>query len=171
MGRIANARLQQLAVEYWREYLRKIEAAVAPLTEDEVWWRANPCSNSIGNLLLHLGGNLGQWVIAGLGGQGHQRRRSEEFAADLDGAIPRVAKEDALARLRDRVEECVAVAERLSATELDRVRHIQKYQLDGWKALVHTVEHMSYHTGQIVLIAKQLRPEASLDFYPQHRGE
>ena len=55
------------------------------------------------------------------------------------------------------------------ADELARVRKIQKYELDGYRALFHTVEHMSYHTGQIVLLAKLLG--ATLDFYPQHRGE
>jgi uncharacterized damage-inducible protein DinB len=171
MSKIENRRLQELAVEYWQEYLDKIEAAVAALSEDEVWWRASPSSNSIGNLLLHLAGNLGQWVIAGLAGESHERRRSLEFAAGLDGETPRVAKAEALARLRARVAECVAVARRLPAAELDRVRRIQKYELDGWKALFHAVEHMSYHAGQIVQLAKQLRPEAGLDFYPQHRGE
>ena len=141
------------------------------LSEDEVWWRANPSSNSIGNLLLHLTGNLGQWVLAGLAGQSHERRRSREFAAGLDGATPRVDKAEALARLRARVAACVAVAAALPAAELDRARRIQNYELDGWKALLHAVEHMSYHTGQIVQLAKQLRPEADIEFYPQHRGE
>jgi uncharacterized damage-inducible protein DinB len=171
MSKSATTRLQQIAIEYWREYLDKIAAAVSPLTEDEFWWRANRSSNSVGNLLLHLYGNLGQWVLEGLGGLRTQRRRSEEFAAGLDGELPRIAKLQALERLRERVAQCIEVTTGLPAAELDRVRRIQKYELDGWKALLHTVEHMAYHTGQIVQLAKQLRPETGLDFYPQHRGE
>src|SRR5664280_653135 len=64
------------------EYLRKIEHCVGLLTPAEVWWRPNARCNSVGNLLLHLSGNLSQWVLAGLGGAEYERRRREEFAAE-----------------------------------------------------------------------------------------
>ena len=49
---------------------------------------------------------------------------------------------------------------------------MQGYDTDGLGVVFHVVEHMSYHTGQIVATTKQLTgPEAGIEFYPQHRGE
>lgn len=159
-----DSRLVGFADHYWSEYLGKIAAAVEPLTEEQVWWRAGEGDNSIGNLLAHLDGNLRQWVLEGLGGEAYERHRDAEFAARGG-----VAKGELMARLRATVERCRAVVARLSSAELARPRRIQKHELDGYHALFHTVEHMSYHTGQIVLLAKL--HGARLDFYPQHRGE
>lgn len=156
--------LGETAVHYWDEYLGKIAAAVEPLTEEQVWWRPGEGSISIGNLLAHLDGNLSQWVLAGLGGEAYERHRDEEFEA-RGGA----AKAELLERLRATVARCCTVAARLTADDLARPHRIQKYELDGARALFHTVEHMSYHTGQIVLLAKL--HGVPLDFYPQHRGE
>jgi uncharacterized damage-inducible protein DinB len=159
-----NSRLIGFAGQHWSEYLGKIERAVEPLSPDQIWWRGNAASNSIANLLAHLHGNLSQWVLAGLGGQPFERRRGAEFAAR--GAR---TKTELLADLRSTVARCQETIRGLSPTELSRVRRIQTYELDGYRALFHTVEHMSYHTGQIVLLAKLLGAE--LDFYPQHTGE
>ena len=164
-------RLQELAHEYFREYIGKIHSAVEPLGDEQVWWRANAESNSIGNLLLHLSGNLSQWVLEGLGGQAFERHRDAEFAAGRDAEAARVPKAEALARLESTLARVIAVVDDLNPDDLDDRRHIQKYELDGWKALFHVVEHMSYHTGQIVMLSKQLQPSAGLDFYPRHRGE
>jgi uncharacterized damage-inducible protein DinB len=153
-----NSRLVEFAELYWSEYLGKIEQAVAPLTE---------ASNSIANLLAHLHGNLSQWVLAGLGGGTFDRHRDEEFAARP--GPPTATRQELLADLATTVTRCRETIRALSPEELARVRRIQKYDLDGYRALFHTVEHMSYHTGQIVLLAKQLG--AHLDFYPQHKGE
>lgn len=162
-----NSRLTEFAEHYWSEYLGKIEQAVAPLTDEQLWWRPNEASNGIANLLAHLHGNLSQWVLAGLGGQPFVRHRSEEFAARPGPGGQ--SKAELLAGLAATVTRCRETVRSLSADELARVRRIQKYELDGYRALFHTVEHMSYHTGQIVLLAKL--QGANLDFYPQHRGE
>lgn len=159
-----KTRLVDFAAHYWGEYLGKIATAIEPLSEAEIWWRPNPASNSIGNLLVHLEGNLRQWVISGLGGEPYERHRDAEFAAT--GGIP---KRELLARLRTTVTACQATLGRLKPAELARRHTIQKCDIEGYRALFHTVEHMSYHTGQIVLLAKM--QGAALDFYPQHRGE
>jgi len=159
-----NSRLIEFADHYWSEYLGKIERAIEPLAHDQIWWRANEASNSIANLLAHLHGNLSQWVLAGLGGQPFGRHRSEEFSG-RGGAT----KTELFAQLRTTVTRCRETIRGLSADELARVRQVQKYELDGYSVLFHTVEHMAYHTGQIVLLAKLLG--AALDFYPQHKGE
>lgn len=162
-----NSRLVEFADHYWAEYLDKIERAVAPLSEEALWWRANEASNSIANLLAHLHGNLSQWVLTGLGGEPFERHRSEEFAARPGPAA--ASKAELLGTLAGTVARCRETIRTLSEEDLARVRKIQKYELDGYKALFHTVEHMSYHAGQIVLLAKL--QGVPLDFYPQHKGE
>ncbi len=165
-----NSRLIEFADHYWGEYLDKIEHAVAPLSEDQLWWRgpaSNAGGNSIANLLAHLHGNLSQWVLTGLGGQRFERHRSAEFAARAGpGAATKAQLMETLAAT---VGRCRATIRGLSEGDLARVRKIQTYEIDGYRALFHTVEHMSYHTGQIVLLAKL--HGVALDFYPQHKGE
>jgi uncharacterized damage-inducible protein DinB len=160
-------RLPELSAEYLRSFLQRIETAVAGLSEEQVWWRANPATNSVGNLLLHLQGNLSQWVLDGLGGRPYERHRSQEFAAR--GGAP---KAKLLEGLREVVAACEEVIRGLSAAGLAEVRTIQGYESDGFNTVLHVTEHMSYHTGQIVLIAKELLgPGGGIDFYPQHRAE
>jgi uncharacterized damage-inducible protein DinB len=142
------------------EYMDKIERAVATLSPEQTWWRSNERSNSVGNLLLHLAGNLSQWVLAGLGGESFERHRAAEFAA-REGAPPA----ELVASLRGVVDRCAAVARRLGDEDLAARHEIQGYRRDGFGALLHAVEHMSYHTGQIVLLAKQLGG-GGIEFYP-----
>ncbi len=147
------------------QYLDKIERSAGLLTTEQAWWRPNPACNTVGNLILHLCGNLSQWVLAGLGGQGFERRRREEFAA-----AGGVETAELLRRLREVVAGCRAVVERLSEADLERTLVIQGYTHTGFGALLHTVEHMSYHTGQIVATAKQILGEqAGIEFYPDLR--
>src|SRR5882724_11589136 len=70
-----------------QEYLPKIERCLEKLTDEQVWWRPNPESNSIGNLLLHISGNARQWIVCGLGTATDQRQRQTEF--DERNVIPR----------------------------------------------------------------------------------
>jgi uncharacterized damage-inducible protein DinB len=149
------------------DFLRRIEACVGRLSEDQVWWRPNPATNTVGNLLQHLRGNLSQWVLAGLGGASYERHRTEEFTTTraASGA-------ELVAALRGIVEECQRILRNLSPEDLARPRRIQGYDVDGVYVVMHVVEHMSYHTGQIVHVTKELLGAAGeIDFYPQHRGE
>src|SRR4029077_8434606 len=63
-----------------QEYLPKIERCLERLTDEQIWWRPNEQSNSIGNLLLHLSGNARQWIVCGVGGATDARDRDAEFA-------------------------------------------------------------------------------------------
>ncbi len=157
----------RLAGRYLEEYLEKIRRAVLPLDFDQVWWRPAPGSNSIGNLLLHLAGNLSLWLRAGLGGDAFERDRAGEFAADRTHDL-----EELLAQLAAVVGRCLEILEALEGQPLDRELEIQTYRTDVLGVVFHAVEHMSYHSGQILTLAKQLRGEGhGIEFYPQHRGE
>lgn len=162
-----DQRFLALADGYFAQYMDRIRECVARLDEGQVWWRPNEACNSVGNLLLHLCGNLSQWVLAGLGGQAYDRHRSAEFAA-RDGA----AKDDLLRALAGVVDDVRAVLGVLAAEDLAAPRHVQGHDTDGLGVVFHVVEHMSYHTGQIVAATKQLGgKDAGIDFYPQHRNE
>ena len=160
-----NDRLQAFTAEAHHllgEYLAKIERCVGLLSTEQVWWRPNPRSNCVGNLLLHLCGNLSQWVLVGLGGAPFERHRQEEFAA-----APGEGGAALLARLHDVVSACEHVVAGLSEEDLGRTLVIQGYTRSGMSVLLHAVEHMAYHTGQIVYVAKQLAgEEEEIEFYP-----
>jgi uncharacterized damage-inducible protein DinB len=135
------------------EYLPKIRIAVAPLNEDDIWWRPVEGSNSIGNLLLHIDGNARQWLIAGVGGRTDQRDRDAEFAA-REGRTKDALLEQLTATFRD----IDAVLAALGTEGLDEVRVIQGHRTTIFAAIYHVVEHVSMHTGQIIQLAKWRAP-------------
>jgi uncharacterized damage-inducible protein DinB len=159
--------LPELAARYLEEYLDKIRLAAERLTEDQVWWRPAPGTNSAGNLILHLCGNLSLWLLAGVGGRPYERHRSEELTADRTHG-----KAELLGRLEEVVAACRGVLAGLDPEDLGRPAAIQGYDTDLLGAVVHAMEHMSYHTGQIVWIAKELGAGGKpFELYPRHAGE
>jgi uncharacterized damage-inducible protein DinB len=139
------------------DYLVKITAAAGELTDDQIWWRPNEASNSIGNLVLHLCGNARQWIVAGVGGAPDARERAQEFAER--GPIPRGALMALLEATLAHVDERLADLERAvdaagSGAPLQRACVPQGFAQTVLDAVFHVVEHFSYHTGQIVLLAK-----------------
>jgi uncharacterized damage-inducible protein DinB len=155
------------ADKYLAQYIEKIAHCVALLSEAQVWWRPNDACNSVGNLLLHLQGNLTQWVLSGIVGTAFERHRSLEFTASKTAT-----KAELLAGLTHVVTRVRSTIQAMSSADLDRGIRVQGYDTDGLGVVFHIVEHMSYHTGQIVATTKQLQgPPANIDFYPQHRGE
>jgi len=137
----------------------RIEKCLAELTEAEVWQRPNPASNSIGNLILHLCGNITQYAIASLGNRPDARDRDAEFAAE--GGL---AKAELLARLRAVVADAVNAIRQADDAELLRVRAVQGFRKSGIGIMVHVCEHYSYHTGQIAFWTKLLKNK-DLGFY------
>jgi len=153
-------RFLDLSAHYLREdYLHRIEGCLARLSEDDVWYRPNEASNSIGNLVLHLSGNVRQWIVAGVGGAHDTRQRQQEF--DERGPVP-VA--ELLDRLRDTIGEAANLIVGFPAEHLDEARRIQGYDTTVFGAIYHVVEHFSMHTGQIILLTKA-RTGADLGFY------
>lgn len=140
-------------------YRPKIERCLAGLSEDDVWWRPNERSNSVGNLILHLAGNVRQYIVSGAGGEADIRVRDEEFAA-REG----VAKDDLLRILIQTLADVDRVLEHLDPAALSRSIIVQGREMTVFEAVYHAVEHFSMHTGQIIYITKQLTAE-DLDFY------
>jgi len=157
---LARAFLAESRRRLRREYLPKLRQAVAPLTAAELWWRPNPHSNSIGNLLLHLEGNIRQWIVSGIGGRSDRRDRDGEFAAQTGTSARHL-----LARLGRTLGEVDAVLAGLEPDAMLERRRIQGYDITVLQAIYHVVEHFSGHTGQI-LYAVKLRRGRDLEFYP-----
>ena len=146
-----DQRFLELSAGHLGEYAEKIRRSTEGISEEQVWWRPNEASNSVGNLLLHLRGNLSQWILDALGGVAYERKRDLEFSArEASG------KADLLARLSEVVVSCQQVIRNLTAEQLTAPRQIRGDDVDGVEAVYHVVEHMSYHTGQIAFVSKQL---------------
>jgi uncharacterized damage-inducible protein DinB len=155
-GRELIARSRYHLVE---DFLPKIERCVALLSDEQVWWRPNTESNSIGNLLLHLSGNARQWIVCGLGGDTDVRDRDSEFAQRK--TIPRA---DLLNGLRQTIREVDATLAKFDMDSLVEKKTIQGLEVTALEAILHVVEHFSMHTGQIILLTKILT-SSDLRFY------
>jgi uncharacterized damage-inducible protein DinB len=141
------------------ELASRIETCLSKLSEEQVWARGKESENAVGNLVLHLCGNVRQWIVSAVGGQPDHRVRDAEFAA-RSGA----SKAELAARLGSTVEEALRVIGGLSEEQLT-VRHvIQGYDVSVLEAVYHVVEHFSMHTAQIIFITKLLTT-ADLGFY------
>ena len=148
---LAQSFLAQASGSLLQVYLPRLEACMRELSPEQIWWRANPASNSVGNLALHMAGNVRQWIVAGLGGAPDRRERDREFSER--GPLPRRAL---LARLRKAVTDADRVMRKLNGAALARTYSIQGFRVTGLCAVFHVAEHFSHHTGQIILLTKML---------------
>lgn len=147
-------RFTEEARHFLSDYLKKIERCLESLSDEQIWWRPNEESNSIGNLLLHLSGNVRQWIVSGVGGAPDTRVRQQEF--DERSQIPR---EELLARLNQTVAEADAVIARLDETTLLEQRTIQGHERMVLDAVFHVTEHFAMHAGQIIYVTKLMTGE------------
>lgn len=134
------------------KYTPRIVRCLQQLSEKEIWWRPNKASNSAGNMVLHLCGNVRQWIISGLGGAADVRERDAEFSER--GPISRRVL---ITRLKKTVQEACDTIDRFPADALSRQFTIQGYHLSGLEAMAHVSEHFSHHTGQIIYLTKLKR--------------
>jgi hypothetical protein len=142
----------KLLEQYWP----RMKKAVESLTDEQVWWRPNDASNSIGNLTLHLNGNMTQWIVASFNRQPDARNRPAEFAAcgsnnDAMGAA------DLIARLGATVERAGETLARLTEADLLATYEIQGFTVSGLQAVYQVIEHFALHYGQVLYITKQVQ--------------
>ncbi|KPM49501.1 DinB family protein [Jiulongibacter sediminis] len=142
-----------------QENLSKIQKTVNLIDENLLWQRPNENSLSIGNQLLHLRGNIEQYGVSSLGNQPDHRERDLEF--DTKGGFE---KDNLLQKLKESIGKTIEICQSISAIELERVRMVQGYRFSGIGVLIHVVEHLSYHTGQIIFYTKALTNQ-QMGFY------
>jgi protein tyrosine phosphatase (PTP) superfamily phosphohydrolase (DUF442 family)/uncharacterized damage-inducible protein DinB len=146
------------------EYLTKLRRAIEALPADKTWWRADEQSNSVGNLLLHLNGNVRQWIVRGVGRSDGSRDRAGEFSA-RNGPLAAPLMAD----LERTLGEVDGILASLTPDNLLESRSIQGRDLTVLEAIYHVVEHFSFHLGQIVLLVKLHAPGA-IAFYEDAGG-
>jgi hypothetical protein len=143
------------------QFWPRMKECVSPLTTEQVCWRPNEASNSIGNLLLHLDGNVRQWLVDSFNRNQDQRDRPAEFAAQSG-----LSAADLLSRLGATLDEAAKVLDRLTVDELLAPYEIQGYHVRGLDAVYQVVEHFGLHYGQIVYIVKSMLAK-DLGFYKE----
>ena len=129
----------------------RIDDCLGRLTYDQIWLRNSDNANSVGNLVLHLCGNVRQWIGYGVGGQPDLRDRDSEFAAR--GGLQPVELSQ---RLQATISEAAGIIRNLPSERLSDIRTIQKYDVPVMEAILHVVEHFAQHTGQIIFATKLL---------------
>jgi len=144
-----------------RQYWPRLRACVESLTDEQIWWRPNASSNSIGNLLLHLNGNVQQWLVDSFKRQEDHRDRPAEFAA-----TGQLSGKELLARLDGTLFYARDVLDRLGEADLIAEMEIQGYHVHGLEAIYQVVEHFGLHYGQIAYITKMLKDQ-DLGFYKE----
>ena len=165
VGNVSQAFVENARTLLRDEYLPKIERCLEQLSNEQIWWRPNPQSNSIGNLILHLCGNARQWIVCGLGNEADKRQRQTEF--DQRGDIPR---EELLKLLKDTIADVDNVLAGFDVWQLLETYPIQGTESTALAAIFHVTEHFSMHTGQIILVTKILA-NFDLGFYDFSSGK
>ncbi len=142
-----------------RQKLERIEHCLSKLTPEQIWSRQHENENAVGNLVLHLGGNVRQWIISGVGGDEDLRDRDAEFSQRDPLSAAQLMR-----RFRNTVEEADRVIAQLSCRDLLAGRNIQGYEVTVLHAIYHVVVHFGEHTGQIIWATKRMTGK-DLGFY------
>lgn len=150
---------KQEIVERLEENIPRIEKCLNGLTEKQLWHKPNDSTNSIGNLLLHVCGNMRQYIVSGLGNQQDNRIRSQEFSACASHT-----KHELYGLFSETMDEVTATISQLTEEDLKKAYNIQGFELNGVSVCVHVTEHLSYHVGQIAFLNKLLLNK-DLGFY------
>ena len=153
---LAHSR-QKLLEQYWP----RLKSCVESLTSEQLWWRPNDACNSIGNLLLHLNGNVRQWLVASFNRQEDGRNRPAEF-----NQCESISASALLSQLGATMQQAAEVLARLTPADLAAPYEIQGYKVSGLDAVYQVVEHFAMHYGQILYIVKTLHG-ADLGFYSE----
>lgn len=151
--------IKMAATKGLRESSEKIVKCLNLLDPGEVWRDFNPNLVSVGNLVLHLVGNISQHVLAGLGGAPYVRDRDREFTGK-----PPMGKHELVASFEQTTQRALEVVGRLGEADLTRRSVIQGKEVSGAEDLIAVIGHLAYHAGQIAFAVKYLK-NVDLGFY------
>jgi uncharacterized damage-inducible protein DinB len=159
--------LNALRVRITRVFPAQIRAAVEPLTDEQLWWRPNEQSNSIGNLLLHLAGSLNYYLCRNLGQIPFDRDRAAEFAERRN-----LPKGELLATFNEMVTRAERTFDSLTSDSLSAPSPEPTMYSLAVEDLLNAAAHLAFHAGQIVWIAKMFDGNAVQETWMKtHRHE
>jgi len=159
--------LNALRARITRVFPAQIRAAVNALTDEQLWWRPNETSNSIGNLVLHLSGSLDHYLNRNLGGLDFTRDRPAEFNERRE-----IPKAELLARFDEMVANAEKTFDSLTVERLGDPSPEPKMYTIAFEDVLNVAIHLSNHAGQIVWIAKMLDAQAIDEVWMRtHRAE
>ena len=133
----------------------EVRDCVALLDDEQIWWRPNEQSNSVGNIILHVSGSLNHYLNRNIGGIDYDRDRAAEFAERR--TIP---KAELLAIFDDMVARAEQTFDALTLERLGDASPEPKMHASVMEDLINVAVHFSNHAGQIVWITKMLRGDA-----------
>jgi uncharacterized damage-inducible protein DinB len=146
------------SIRYLEANIPRIEKCLKELDEKEVWQRPNSSSNSIGNLILHINGNMRQYIISSMGKTEDTRNRPTEFSAT--GGF---SKAELLGKITSTVKEAVKVLQNVNEEEMLRIRQVQEFEMSGVDIMVHVVEHFLPYRANSVWT--KLIKDKDMEFY------
>jgi uncharacterized damage-inducible protein DinB len=167
MNRLSDVALAALRSRITHILPSQIRACVDELTEEQLWWRPNEQTNSVGNLVLHVSGSMSHYLSRGVGGIEYQRDRPAEFAER--GPIPRA---QLLATFHETIRQAASILDSFNTSRFLEPTDEQNYVPTVFDLIFNIAIHLATHTGQIVFVTKMLK-EGSLDelWIRAHKGK
>jgi uncharacterized damage-inducible protein DinB len=156
---LSNALIDNIVRYLIDENFPRVIKCLKLLNEEEIWYHPNSQSNSIGNLVLHLNGNLNQWILDYIGGKPFERNRQLEFDAEKTHS-----KAELILLMTNLKEELRSCIQSVNSEKMLGILPIQNQQETGISVLIHITEHFSFHTGQIAYLTKWIK-EQQINFY------
>lgn len=147
------------SVRKLRQLTERVCRCLELLSDEQIWARSSPSQNAVGNLVLHLCGNVRQWIGSGVGGLPDVRQRETEFSTTGGEG-----KDELSGRLRSTVNEAISVLEEVPVARLTDLVEVQGYRLTALEAIYHVVEHFAQHAAQIIYVTKHFTGR-DLGFY------
>ena len=149
---------KEVELRLLQESIPRIIQCLNTVEAHHIWHKPNEHSNSIGNLILHLCGNVRQYLISSIGGQADNRNRDLEFTASG------LSRDQLIQTLHALAKEIKDSIPNITEEALIKTRSVQGFSMTGISVVIHVIEHFSYHTGQIAYMTKLLK-DLDLKFY------
>ena len=151
--------IREFDTRVFQESYERIYKCLSMINENDLWRTPNPSIPSIGNLVLHLCGNARQWILSGIGGRADNRNRDQEFIIQTN-----IKKAELVFLLESIKVNIRQTLEEMQDSDIQKKYTIQGFEVTGFSAMIHVIEHFSYHTGQITTLTKWLTNKKT-DYY------
>lgn len=149
--KIKQALINEFEQRVFQESYARIFKCLTLVSEEEMWKSPHAGIPAIGNLILHLCGNARQWILSGIGGEEDNRNRDQEFAVQDN-----IRKSELIFLLENNRMNLLEALRNMDESDLFFPKKIQGFSTSNFSAVIHVIEHFSYHTGQITTLTKWL---------------